>query len=209
MRVKIGNKMSAQQSTPGGASQGICSGNYLFSLTIDGIEKDDLARIHEIPDNYPTSSPSSSRNIGHREPLQRLASFEANCAGMQRSERRAMLDTSPPAAHWSQDRIAQELELGEREELDVLQYVDDFTAIQTLSIESGISHITTSKERRDVHASSLQKTFDTVRRNATVISMQIHPRKTKILCISATKYSHIDAHILVDSGKISGSSEIK
>ena len=73
-----------------------------------------------------------------------------------------MLDTSPPAAHWSQDRIARELGLGEREESDVLQYVDDFTAIPTLSIESGISHISTSKERRDVHAGSLQKTFDTV-----------------------------------------------
>ena len=101
MRVKIGNKMSAQRSTSGGAPQSICSGNYLFSPTINGIEKDDFARIHEIPDNYPTSPPSSSANIGHGEPLQRLTTFEANCAGIQRSERRAMLDTSPSAAHWS------------------------------------------------------------------------------------------------------------
>ena len=94
--------------------------------------------------------------------------------------------------------LARELGLGEQEKSFVLQYFDDFTAIQTLSIKSGISHITTSKERRDVHANFLQKTFDTVRRNAKVIGMQIHPGKTKILCISAAKHSHIDAHILVD-----------
>ena len=148
MRVKIGNKMSAQRSNPGGAPQGTCSGNYLFSLTIDGIEKDDFARIHEIPDKYPTSFPSSSPNIGHGEPLQRLTSFEANCAGMQQSERRAMLDTSPPAAHWSQDRIARELGLGEQEESNVLQYVNYFTAIQRLNIKSGdLPHHKYGKER--------------------------------------------------------------
>ena len=209
MRVKIGNKMSAQRSTPGGAPQGTCSGNYLFSLTIDGIEKDEFARIHEIPDNYDSSHPSSSPDMGHGEPVQRLTSFETNCAGMQRSERRAMLDTSPPAAHWSQDRIAQELGLREQENSCVLQYVDDFTAIQRLDIESGISHITTSKERREVHAGSLQKTFDTVQRNAKAIGMQIHPGKTKILCISAAKHSHIEAYMMVDDEKISGSPEIK
>ena len=62
-----------------------------------------------------------------------------------------------------------------------------------LDIESGISHITKSKERREVHAGSLQKTFDTVQRNAKAIGM----------------HSHIEAYMMVDDEKISGSTEIK
>ena len=50
MRIKIGHTLSQRRLTPGGAPQGTKSGNFLFCVAVDGIDRDDyltdLSLIH-------------------------------------------------------------------------------------------------------------------------------------------------------------------
>ena len=41
MRIKIGRTLSTPRATPGGAPQGTKAGNFLFCVTVDGIDKED------------------------------------------------------------------------------------------------------------------------------------------------------------------------
>ena len=236
MMVKVAGDFSEPHSMPGGAPQGTCSGNYLFSATVDGIETEEFQWIHRKrddqqnrgdPDNDVGSSPGPDEGDGpHTGPpspgsdarttgqdgdreVERQSSFSRNCIRMPRGPRRAALDSSPPTAEITQEGVERALSLPPTTGAWTVKYVDDFTATQVLKIDTGIGHVTTMKEKREVHAGELQKVFDRVLKNAALIGMEVHPGKTKLLCISASTSCDLSAFIYFNGTKISSSEELK
>ena len=182
--VKSGGKFSEPHEMPGGAPQGTCSGNYLFSATIDGIEMEEFATIYS-----PGSGTGDDR--GQTRPASPEPALDDGNPGLTQGEIERILGIPSGEKAWT------------------VKYVDDFTATQRLAIDTGISYITTGKEEREIHAGELQKVFDRVRFNAGLIGMVVHPDKTKLLCISASSAYSLSTFIYHEGRKMSSSDELK
>ena len=62
MVIKHGRSLSAERLVPGGAPQGTKSGNFLYCVTVDGIEKDDYTQIVGYHPNYSPDTDSKQAN---------------------------------------------------------------------------------------------------------------------------------------------------
>ena len=221
MMIKIGEDFSEPRTMPGGAPQGTCSGNYLFSATVDGIETEEFGRIHrqgsgadpEVggpADDFSHVVAATTTTQGTEAEAQRQSSFGQNCARMPRGSRRAAMDTSPPGPpNLTQEQVENAMGLTPSQGAWTVKYVDDFTATQRLRVETGISHVSERKEQREIHAGELQKVFDRVRANAALIGMEVHPGKTKILCVSANYNYELSTFIFCDGKKITSTNELR
>ena len=80
MKVKLGESLSSEKRVPGGAPQGTKSGNFLYCITVDGIERRDFI---DLVGRYPNYAP--------------LATPAPDAA----EEEVADLPTSPPPYDWT------------------------------------------------------------------------------------------------------------
>ena len=201
MKIKTGSIFSNVRDMPGGAPQGTCSGNLLFSTTIDEIETDNFRLIHDISDN--PGVPDEAAGTGDNRPVEselgltdlatRLlagagalaspcSSFTANCAALPRGPR-AALDSSFLPEEWDRSRIELALDIDRNPSVLTFKYVDDFTAVEFVPTTAGVRHISTQREVRKIHAIGLQRVYDRVKRNAGFIGMEVHPDKTQLLAV--------------------------
>ena len=65
-----------------------------------------------------------------------------------------------------------------------VKFVDDVSAAVKCDITAAEMHISTTKEKRTIHAADCQSFFDTVKKNCQEKGMRVNDKKTQLLCIS-------------------------
>ena len=204
MCVRTANCSSSFRLVKGGSPQGTKLGNLLFCFAIDDITEfrsdPPTEASHEIsperafPPHYqPSFSSTPVRNEAND-------SFNPNLLGI-RTKKNILNDTTPfePLNH-SQYSNNQTWEIG---------YIDDLNIGETLKISQGLSHITTSKEKREIRAPGCEEMYQTIQFNGGLIGMQINPAKTQLLCIHANNYLEVRSFISLDERKLQSSDKLK
>ena len=90
-------------------------------------------------------------------------------------------------------------------------YVDDLSIGEVQDLTAAVSHFTTGKELRTVHAKKCEEVFSVITDNANRIGMKINATKTQLLCISDHTSAHIDSYINLeeDECRINSGEEMK
>ena len=79
-----------------------------------------------------------------------------------------------------------------------LKYVDDVNSGERHYIKNASSTFSQLRERRSIHASACQDSYDTIVKNASAIGMKVNPAKTQLICLSAAIHSEASSFINVD-----------
>ena len=87
--------------------------------------------------------------------------------------------------------------------------MDDITTGSKGFVQDGAAHVTTRKERRELHAEDLEKLFETLKSNSEEAGMVINDKKTQLICFSQAKNYEVNSFIRVNEEKIMGSDTIK
>ena len=206
MRIKMGSSYSTTRNMPGGAPQGTCSGSFLFACTVDGIESPSYLETLGLrqptqTEHHETSADDVgiSSTLGLTDIATRLNTSTDYAINRERRLRRNYtnrLDSSLDTIRWPTSKICQEL--GARPLPDALwhaKYVDDFTVMEELRVNTAVSHISSSKEIKYLHAEKLQAVMQTVKENTAAIGMLVNPEKTQLVCVSASTQYDVRAYI--------------
>ena len=63
-------------------------------------------------------------------------------------------------------------------------------------------HLTTTKEKKNIHAEQCEETFRTVRDNASNIGMMVNEAKTQLLCLLTNVHCSVSSNISMDGTEI-------
>lgn len=81
--------------------------------------------------------------------------------------------------------------------------------MERLDTAAGVSHFSTQKEIKHIHATGLQRVYDQVESNAEAIGMSVNEKKTQLICINSAINSEINVYINGRENKIENSEELK
>ena len=208
MCVQTSNYTSSLKLVKGGSPQGTKLGNFLLCFAIDDITEFISTNTESLqsslsseplpeqafPPHYQPSFTNTPARNTHEE------SFNPNPLGIW-NKKNVLYDTVPiEIEDEDQYRNAMTWEIG---------YIDDLNIGQTLKISSGLSHITTSKEKREIRASGCEEMYGTIEKNGKTIGMQINPMKTQLLCIHANNYLDVATYISLEERKLESTNEMK
>ena len=211
MQVKVENVLSAPREVPGGAPQGSITGPFLFCATIDSLlqvrPRADLSAEPEVSDGG--SSPSERSYILAPDLSQTVSSEEDNPSFFRFRNNplddslisyiapQARLDTFQGIPeHW---RPAATIAKG---------YVDDITVFEKIRECDAVSHHTQQKTIKTIHAPESQAFFEDIEEESNDLGMKINPRKTQLLCVSASS-NESEAYISHGERRIRSEKELK
>ena len=201
--------MSSPRLAPGGAPQGTKSGNILFTLTIDNIEKEELARPR-------TTTRRTTPPIDLMRTYDQDDSFNLQAVDV-RTKRGTMRvesseDSASEAEVWTQSQVSQERGVPPRWEERppwIMKFVDDVTTGSRSLIMDGRSHIGTHKEKREIHAEDLEDLFYTIRENSEKVGMSINEKKTQLLCMNQAVNYEVSAFVRIDGEEVKSGESLK
>ena len=87
-------------------------------------------------------------------------------------------------------------------------YIDDYNSTEKIQSEGSITHHTTKKTVRNIHASKIEALIMTVAQRAAELQMKVNKAKTQLLCICAGQ-DEAKAYIDTEQGRIQSSAELK
>ena len=90
-----------------------------------------------------------------------------------------------------------------------VMFIDDLTCRGKCDIGAAEAYISTSKERRSIHAVEVEKFVTNVTKNAQAIGMVVNPEKTQILCTTTAINYDIRAYIKIDGRRIDSGDKLK
>ena len=219
MRMKINNSFSKLRPVLGGAPQGTKVGNYLFTVTIEGIKEYNRETMQSLPATVPDDVGDEGED-SPRWPARPLSRpMERFCS--------AAFTASTPTKKGTTDGVIRYWDTSGRStedsylELQMMpapppewvkpppwadKYVDDLTVGECLFMGSAISSFSTKKERRSIRTESCEDLFGHVKRTAESIGMKVNEKKTALLCVSTHPSIDITSYITagdatVESGK--------
>ena len=209
---------------PGAAPQGTKSGNFFFTISIDGIEKE--GREEEDP-------PTKGHGDGHGGVDEVVGVIQSTNAqedhrdhdpdtslNVSRVDRRinkkskTVLDDTIPDPMLRLSQEDHERVLGFPQgwkggDVWTQKYVDDVTIGGKNLIEHATSHISTHKEKRLIHAGDLEPKLQTIQTNSKKAGMIINPTKTQMLCVSQSINYTTDSYVKIDGETIESGETIK
>ena len=86
-------------------------------------------------------------------------------------------------------------------------YIDDYNAIERISVSNAVSHITTQRRRTEVRANKSESQFGQVVSLANDIGMKVNDRKTQMLCIHPFTSDDMSTYIKTPSEQVIKSTE--
>ena len=89
------------------------------------------------------------------------------------------------------------------------KYIDDGLAGEKVCNINSISHVSSKKENKYVHASKSEHFMKLTIQNAHKIGMKINTSKTKMMCVNVAKNSVVNTYINIEGTTIEGGDEIK
>ena len=216
MRIKINNTYSANRRVLGGSPQGTKIGNFLFTVSVEAIEEKGRFLHNEVPPQIKQTEPETTTRPRRFAslPINRFNSNEFNSkstpikAGTSDGVLRYLDESgrgdeeAEPAQTIPQSNI-------DEQNSWTLKYVDDMNVGEEIKIETGVRLLTTSKEKRLVHAPLCEEGFYTVKENANNIGMKVNDSKTQLLCLSAHYHLDINSYIRIDGEETVGGDELK
>lgn len=220
MRVRVGDALSTSKLVTGGAPQGTKMGNFLFTVTIEEIERKTSMLENSIPprivDDRVDEDELGLRRMAREMSVGPVARFNSGITSSTpykiRSQKDALRydDVSGRENESIQSCYgmyeASEPK-GEAEWTD--KFVDDITGGQELSLERAIVHITTGRERRLIHAKHNQALYDSVVQNSTEVGMKVNGSKTQLLCINPSNSCEAFSYINCEGKRITSGDNLK
>ena len=209
MKIKLPGLFSTLKSMPGGAPQGTKSRNFLFCVSIAGLEEGSL----ELPPFEPPP-PQPGQEIGQYGLLdiaQRLRPEtdsdrpSSPIGGTEwdrrlRHKRLCWEDTDDeleddPLDSGSLARRAHHIHPDRWTDLPVKssKFIDDLNGREKCDMK---------KEVRLLHARKLDRFFLTVRNTARSLGMKVNTSKTQLICTSAAINYDVRAYVEVDGSKL-------
>ena len=236
MSVKIGDTFSAPRSAPGGSPQGSILGNFLFCATTDCFTGLDGEQRRTEMTTWSTSSHTSSDSQQNVEtgvsagPAVTLTpetpaapvvmTINRSSCGSGTDEDDEFVFLRPRVRHQldsSEEEDAEEVEVEElvrvsdesTKKMETFVYIDDFNAIEKISLGNAPTHITTGKTVIEAHAAKSERLFSRIGDLATEIGMQVNNAKTQMLCMHSCRHNIAKCHIETANGEISSTDELK
>ena len=203
MCVRSGNTLSSKRRIKGGSPQGTKLGNFLFCLAIDDINVPSRQEINSSNEKSPdTAIPDEYLPIITSTPVVSVAddSWNPNPYGLWRKKN--VINDTIPYEMLSNSKY-QEKETWET------GYIDDLNVGETLEITSGISHISTAKEEKEIRALGCESMYETIKTNGRKVGMQINAKKTQLICFNPSKTLNVTCCISVDGCKVVSRKEMK
>ena len=204
MCVRTNNTTSRERPVNGGSPQGTKLGNLLFCITIDDITDPPEQTSLESPES-PITSPISAIPTHHRPRIQSTPaghnlddSFEPN--PFEFRQKKNVINDTLPYPKFTGGTDTNTWEIG---------YVDDLNVGETLKLDEGIRHITTSREKREIRAGGSEEMYGHIERNGKDVGMVINAAKTQLLCVHAYPFAEIRSVVSIDGKKIISSDELK
>lgn len=218
MKIKISGKFSQPTRTPGGAPQGTKSGNFLFSIATDDLNRDPTDVLET--DSFSMENSNNENTSGCDESNTRYdqtADFSFNVArydGRLTRKGNPLDETAPHQLLQAWDRNQIEATLGgpvncRKRPMITYKYVDDQTVLEVCPISLAVSSISTGKEKRFVHMTGLSDEYTYTERAAGDLGMKLNLNKTQVLCISEAKNYVINAYLNVNNSIIEGTESMK
>ena len=206
MCVRSGSVVSTMRPVKGGSPQGTKLGNLLFCITIDDIAEPANSREQKAVTITPPNSPDNAIPYHHRPSVTSTPkagttlddSFEPNPHGVRRKIN-VINDTLPfPASHKNQ--TGDTWEIG---------YIDDLNIGESLNIEDGINHFTTSKQVCEIRAEGCEEAYEVIEKNGRKVGMKINSAKTQLLCFSSHPNIDVRSFVSIDERKLISAPELK
>lgn len=199
MKIKLDGTYSKPREMKGGAPQGTKMGNLLFSVTIDEIEVRKAGLDFCPPEVHKSDEPEVEQDedqLGLRRmaremsegPIARINSGVAVSTPYKHHAHKGVIryhdESGRPTA--TEDNCQQ---FGALDKYNMIngghslstwtdKFVDDVTGCQMVPISQGSAHISTVKEKRNIHATENKELFNVIQTNAEEIKMLVNPKKT-------------------------------
>ena len=213
IRAKVGTVLSTARNTHGGAPQGTKSGNFFFTMSITDIEKsEEVTTSQDCCTDAQSTFGSTSQNdqAHHNDPVREESPFDPDTSmNVSRTDRRShsrrsrlagILNDTPddPDTLFSQQELEEHQEFPQgwqKKPTWTYKYVDDVTVGGRNMIGHSVRHLTTSKEKRLIHAGDLQTTVENIATKSDLAGMKINPDKTQLICISPAINYEVSSYI--------------
>ena len=201
MSVKVKDTKSRARPVPGGAPQGSILACFLFCATIERLLDTNTAAGGLTRMDSPGPPPDSTTSEESED-----TSDDERIDFFRWFNPRRINDTV-------QSFLADQDEINRFTGSDwasrapvVKGYIDDFNVVEKINEKDSISHITTGKTTKRIHAPASQSTFEEINRTAGDLGLKVNSSKTQILCISSATTTNSKSYInfegkRIDSGK--------
>ena len=205
IRTKIGQHLSTPRNTPGGAPQGTKSGNFFFTVSIDDIEEaTEQSATQAAQTNAGIDDESTSENATNRTFDSETSFNVARRDNRNKPVENALDDTriEPLNTQLEHEELMGFPPRWERSQPWILKYVDDVTVGGKNLLDHATRHITTGKERRQLHAGQIENIFDEITQNSTRTGMIVNPHKTQLMCVTQAINYEISTYINAGGNRI-------
>ena len=219
-KVKINSTLSSGRLVTGGAPQGTKMGNFLFTVTIEGIEEKTRTLEGSIPpaieDDYEDEDELGLRRLAREVscgPVQRINSrvqSSTPCKLPSQTDALRYDDESGRINTHLSDYGLYELEHTATEDDSwVDKFVDDVTGGQTLRMDKAMVHLSAQKEKRLILAGKNQELYNTIVENSDRIGMKVNGLKTQLLCINPLHSCEAASYINIDNKRVKSGDSLK
>lgn len=126
--------------------------------------------------------------------------------------RRNVLDDTHVSIRLTRKEIEEETGVPDKwtdSEPEIKAYIDDLNIIEKIRHSDAISHITTKKQQKNIHAPGSENLFKAISSRASDLGMKVNAQKTQVLCISAAKSADMKSYIDTEEERIQSSDQLK
>ena len=220
MRMKVGSTLSTYRNAPGGAPQGTKSGNFFFTLSIDEIETSDTSQTANADIVINQNITAENAPVADTRMASQERSFDSERSmNIARTDGRIRRAQPLP---FLDETVQEQLPSQEEHEINtgfpprwkkrppwILKFVDDVTVGSRNLISHSTSHITTTKERRSIHAGDLEREYEKITANSSKAGMVVNPAKTQLLCVNQAINYEVSAFMNVEGNRIESADELR